>query len=174
MNDQKNKRTQESIPLLFTSFPHSSSPLLHIARLPKLLQNCAPNLSGNTVLTSWGDEQSRAEPQAHLLPQGLYYRKFRGTWDTELGWFPWLFFFFFQDSISCLCPINSLAETAREMARRCFHWFLGTINANTLLPSQIRQAPFSLPNEMPPISTVIQQHNRGGKWLDRKTTFTQS
>lgn len=45
------------------------------------------------------------------------------------------------------------------MARRCFQWLLRTINANTLLCRQIRRAPFSLLNEVPPTGshTMAQQ-----------------
>lgn len=121
MNDQKNKWTQDRS-ILFTSFSCSTSPSLYIVRLPRLLKT-APKVLVETALWSTALGNNQKSPRASSSPDSIT-GNYKGHRAHSLAGFP----FFSQNSIWCLCPINSLAGTSREMARRCFCWLLRTIN----------------------------------------------
>lgn len=119
-------------------------------------------------LTDLGNEQN---PRASCLTSSIIRNSKR--YGTQLFYCPLPFKF--QDSISGLCSINSLAETSTEMARRCFHQFLRTINKhkNFISKPDCSHIPFPLLKKTSSTGAAIYCHNESPKWSGLKmTVFT--
>jgi len=70
--------------------PHSSSPLLYILRLPKLLQKCSPNLTVSDILGRGAEQNPR--PSSCLMGCIIGNSEEHGI--QSLAGFPFFFFFF--------------------------------------------------------------------------------